>query len=120
MEFTLPYDNEMENAVLGSVITNEKYFESVEKYFTNKDVFYQTRAQMLWERISSMKKENKKVDTLTICATINSYDQEQGLSKWYITYCTNHPNISVMPEIYATTLYDKYLMRKLIVQTQKY
>ena len=59
MEFTLPYDNEMENAVLGSVITNEKYFESVEKYFTNKDVFYQTRAQMLWKRISSMKKENK-------------------------------------------------------------
>ena len=30
MEVTLPYDSEMENAVLGSIIQNEKYFDEGE------------------------------------------------------------------------------------------
>ena len=66
-----------------------------------------------------MKKDNTPIDTLTICSTINSKDQENGLTKWYITACTNPNNITVMPEMYASKLYEKYLMRKLIVQSQK-
>ena len=30
MELTLPYDYEMENSVLGSVISNEKKFDEIE------------------------------------------------------------------------------------------
>ena len=66
MELTLPYDYEMENSVLGSVISNEKKFDEIEKYFVNIDVFYQTKAQMLWKRILKMKKDNTPIDTLTI------------------------------------------------------
>ena len=119
MELTLPYDYEMENSVLGSIISNEEKFDEIEKYFINIDVFYQTKAQMLWKRIVQMKKENTPIDTLTICSTINSKDQENGLTKWYITSCTSPDNITVMPEMYASKLYEKYLMRKLIVQSQK-
>ena len=56
MELTLPYDYEMENAVLGSVISNVEKFDDVEKYFINIEVLYQTKAQLLWKRIMQMKK----------------------------------------------------------------
>jgi replicative DNA helicase len=117
MELTLPYDTEMENSVLGSIITRPENYGSIEKYFTNQDVFYQTKAQLLWKRLSKMKKDKEVIDMLTVCSSINSYDQDQGLTKWYISACTK--DCSVMPEIYANKLYEKYLMRKLIVKTQE-
>ena len=56
MEVTLPYDSEMENAVLGSIIQNEEYFDKVEKFFVNREVLYQKKAQLLWKKICQMKK----------------------------------------------------------------
>ena len=119
MEVTLPYDSEMENAVLGSIIQNEKYFDEVEKFFVNREVLYQTKAQLLWKKICQMKKAKTPIDILTLCSTISSQDQEKGLSKWYITSCTSDNGTTVMPGLYANKLYEKYLMRKLIVQAQE-
>ena len=118
MEVTLPYDSEMENAVLGSIIQNEEYFDKVEKFFVNREVLYQKKAQLLWKKICQMKKDKTPIDMLTLCSAISSQDQEQGLSKWYVTSCTSS-NVTVMPEMYANKLYEKYLMRKLIVQAQE-
>ena len=105
MELTLPYDSEMEDAVLGSIISNEEYFDKVEKFFVNKEVLYQTKAQLLWDKICQMKKEKTLIDTLTLCSSISSHDQNQGLTKWYIASCSSGNNMTVMPELYASKLY---------------
>ena len=62
----LPYDKKTEDVVLGSVIHNPEDYDSVAKFFTNKDVFYQPRAQLLWEKITEMKREGQHIDTLTV------------------------------------------------------
>ena len=66
MELTLPYDSETENAILGGVITNPSEYDSVSKYIINNDVFYQRKAQLLWEKITEMKRSNQHIDMLTV------------------------------------------------------
>ena len=70
METTLPYDIESEDVVLGSVIRNIEEYDRVAKYFTDRDVFYQNKAKLLWERITEMKRNGEKIDTLSVCSSV--------------------------------------------------
>ena len=56
MELNLPYDTETEDAILGGVISNPLEYDSVSKYIAGKDVFYQNKAQLLWKKITEMRK----------------------------------------------------------------
>ena len=64
MELTLPYDSETEDAILGAVIQNNEEYEAVSKYIPSIDVFYQTRAQLLWNKITKMRRDNKRVNSM--------------------------------------------------------
>jgi len=82
----LPYDKKTEDVVLGSVIHNPEDYDSVAKFFTNKDVFYQLRAQLLWKKLTEMKKEGQHIDTLTVCTSLSQedidllYEKMEGLN----------------------------------------
>ena len=82
MEMTLPYDIDSEDVVLGSVIYNIEEYDKVAKYFMDREVFYQDKARLLWERITEMKREGEHIDTLTVCSTINKQDSDEGLTKY--------------------------------------
>ena len=119
METALPYDAMTEDAVLGSVITNPGEYEAVARYFTNSEVFYQRKARLLWAKIRQMKRDNQKIDTVTICLAVTQKDIDKGLTKYYITGCTSGTCTKGMTELYANQLYEKYLMRKIIVKADE-
>ena len=69
MELTLPYDSDTEDSILGAVITNPSEYDSVSKYITNNQVFYQDKARLLWYKITEMKRANLRIDMLTVCSS---------------------------------------------------
>ena len=89
METTLPYDIDSEDVLLGSVIQNIEEYDKVSKYFRNKEVFYQEKAQLLWKRIVDLKRNGTHIDTLSVCSTITKKDSSRGLTKYYISGCTS-------------------------------
>ena len=119
MEDALPYDVMTENAVLGSVITNPGEYEAVARYFTDIEVFYQYKAKLLWKKIKQMKRDKQNIDTLTVCMSVTKEDVDNGLTKYYITGCTSETCAKGMTELYANQLYEKYLMRRIIVKADE-
>ena len=119
MEDALPYDVMTENAVLGSVITNPGEYEAVARYFTDIEVFYQYKAKLLWKKIKQMKRDKQNIDTLTVCMSVTKEDVDNGLTKYYITGCTSETCTKGMTELYANQLYEKYLMRRIIVKADE-
>ena len=118
MDSALPYDELTENAVLGCLIAYPDEYNKVSKYFIDPDVFYQKKAKLLWNRIKEMKHNGQYVDTLTVCTSVTKKDINQGLTKHYIVCCSTDDNIPLrsMTELYASKLYEKYLMRCIIIK----
>ena len=119
METTLPYDIESEDVVLGSVIHNIEEYDMVSRYFMDKDVFYQDKAKLLWDRITDMKRRGELIDTLSVCSSVTKKDASKGLTKYYITGCTGNTCSKGAAEYYANRVYDKYLLRRVIVESEK-
>ena len=119
MSDTLPYDKTTEDAVLGSVINNEGEYEAVSKYFTNIEVFYQDRAKLLWKKIKYMKSRNEIIDTRTVSMSLTKHDIDRGLTHYYVVGCTGDTCVKGMTELYASKLYDKFLMRQVIVKADE-
>ena len=109
MELTLPYDSETEDVVLGAVIHNKNEYEAVSRYIPNVEVFYQTRAQLLWNKITKMRRDDKHVDMLTVCSSLDKKDNNKGLTSYYVTKCTSDLPAKGMAEYYANKIYEKYL-----------
>ena len=119
MGITLPYDKTTEDVVLGSVISHEGEYEAVSKYFTNLEVFYQDRAKLLWKKIKAMKSRHEIVDTRTVSMSITQYDIDRGLTHYYVVSCTGDICTKGMAELYAKKLYDKFLMRQVVVKAEE-
>ena len=119
MENALPYDEVTENVVLGSVIANPEEYAEVARYFTDINVLYQNKARLLWRRIQEMSRNGQRIDTITVCASVTKKDIDRGLTKYYITGCTSESAIKGMAKFYANQLYEKYLMRKIIVKADE-
>ena len=116
---TLPYDKVTEDAVLGSVINNEGEYEAVAKYFSNIEVYYQERAKLLWKKIKYMKSKNEVIDTRTVTMSLTQYDINRGLNHYYVVGCTGDTCLKGMTELYAKKLYDKFLMRQVVVKAEE-
>ena len=119
METTLPYDTNSENTVLGAVMNNIEEYDKVSKYFFEEDVFYQKKAELLWCRIAEIKRKSERVDMLSICSTISKSDSEKGLTKYYVSGCYTNPCANGAAEFYAMKIYEKYLLRRVIVESEK-
>ena len=78
METTLPYDIESENVLLGSVIKDIEEYDKVVKYFSERDVFYQEKAMLLWKLVTDMKRKGEHIDTLSVCSKIGKKESEKG------------------------------------------
>ena len=115
----LPFDTEIEDSVLGSVILYGEEYDNVSKYFVNRNVFYQEKAYLLWKRISDMKRREQPIDTITICTSITKDDSSKGLTAYYISKCTSNVGAKGNASFYANKIYEKFLLRQIIVQTDK-
>ena len=111
----LQYDKELEDVVLGSAIVNEGEYEIISSYFVDKEVFYQTNAQLLWEKLVYLKNKGLDSDTMSICSSLSKKDTDRGLNAYYITGCTTNACVKGLTKTHASQLYEKYLLRKIIV-----
>ena len=119
MELNLPYDSETEDCILGTVIKNPTAYDSVSKYIINKDVFYQDKARKLWYKITELKRANQLIDMLSVCSALNAHDTKIGLTSYYVTKCTSNETAPGAAEFYANQIYEKYLLRRVIVYCEK-
>ena len=52
MDTTLPYDTNLEDSILGNIILSPQLHDEIAPYITDTEVFYQTKAQILWKKIT--------------------------------------------------------------------
>ena len=63
---------ELEKALLGCLITDGKYIDSVKQYIPEDDFFYSSFNQKVWKALDKLNKNNKKIDTITVCEEVVS------------------------------------------------
>ncbi len=119
MELTLPYDSSMENAVLGAIIRYPEEYDVVSKYFSNDEVFYQDKARLLWRKLKKIINQKEKVDMIAISSSLTKKEVNKGLTAYYITLCYGEAPAKGGTSYYATLLYEKYLLRQVIVSSEK-
>jgi len=108
-----------EDVVIGSLILNPSEYNAVAKYITELSVFSQKKAQSLWVKVGKMIRRGAHVDTLTVCSSITSDDMSRGITKGYVVDCTSNACALGMTEVYAQKIYEKYLLRKIINESDK-
>ena len=117
MDIILPYDENLEDQILGHVIMEPDLYDEIAPFITDLEVFYHTKARVLWTKLSNMRKNREHIDVVTVCSEITKNESNKGLTKFYVTYCIRDLGLSGNIKMYATKLYEKYLMRKVIVST---
>ena len=118
MDTILPCDENTEDAVLGAVITYPEVYDEVAPYFTETEVFYQKQARMLWKKISLMIRTKEEINLLSVAASITKDEASSGLTKFYVAQCTSNVGVKGMTHVRARRLFEKFLMRKVIVKSQ--
>ena len=113
-----PTAPEAEDCLLGLILTDPKYYRVAEQYIVSEDVFWQQQTKALWNIITSKVRENKVYDQITICSELSERDMENGLNPYYITGLTTMATSCGNAEEYAKVIYKKYLLRKLIHETE--
>ena len=114
-----PHDESLENALLSGVITYPEEYHKVETYISNGDSFYQQKAKRLWRLLGIMKRDGEDISMPTICASLSSRDENEGLSKYYVIDITNDAPLKGSIMSYARKLHEKYLLREVINATHK-
>ena len=119
MVLTLPYDSATEDAILGAVIMYPEEYETVTKFLSNDEVFYQDRARLLWKKIKRMTREKEKIDMVTVGSSLNDKEVKKGLTAHYVSCCYSAAAAKGAASYYANQLYEKYILRKVIVNSEE-
>ena len=119
MVLTLPYDSATEDAILGAVIMYPEEYETVTKFLSNDEVFYQDRARLLWKKLKRMTREKEKIDMVTVGSSLNDKEVKKGLTAHYVSCCYSAAPAKGAASYYANQLYEKYILRKVIVNSEE-
>jgi replicative DNA helicase len=109
----LPTAITAEEAVLGAIIDDNETYDLVSPYLKT-EIFYKNENKALWNKITSMKKGNRKIDMVTLCSALEKEDKEAGLDAYYITGLSGNATGSEWAIIYAKEVYEKYLLRLVV------
>ncbi len=119
MVLTLPYDSATEDAILGAVIMYPEEYETVTKFLSNDEVFYQDRARLLWKKLKRMIREKEKIDMVTVGSSLNDKEVKKGLTAHYVSCCYSAAPAKGAASFYANQLYEKYILRKVVVNSEE-
>ena len=115
----VPFDTNLENGVLGALILHPEVYPKIKDFLFTDEIFHQKRARMLWGKIKTMLYNNEFIDLNTVAATLTDDDMNNGLNHVYVVDCTMVTGVSASTPAYAKKLYEKYLLRRVIDETQK-
>ena len=105
------HSEESEQAVLGSILVDEKCFDLVKDWIPEEDVFYNLKHKEIWKAISELKKENIPVDFVNVSSKI------RGIT-YYLTGLVDKVPTTANVSSYARQLNEDWLRRKLVKQSQ--
>ena len=111
-EALMIHSKEAEQAVIGSVLIDEKGYELIKDWIPEKEVFYELRHQKIWEIIIALKRENIPVDFVNVSAKID------GIT-YYLTGLIDKVPTTANIESYARQLNSDWLRRKLVKQSEQ-
>ena len=108
---------ELEQALLGCLITDSEYVDSVKQYISNEDFFYSPFNQKVWKAIDKLYKSNQNIDLVTVSEEVGK--NEEGYSVSYeITGFLDRVTSPSSSIEYAKRLHSYYLRR--VLHSQMY
>ena len=119
MNTFVPFDTNLENGVLGALILTPEVYPKIRDFLSTDEVFHQKKSRMLWKKLKSMLDKEEFIDLNTVTATLTDEDINKGLNHIYVVDCTMATGASSYAPAYARKLYEKYLLRRVVEETQK-
>ena len=119
MKEMMPCDTNLENSVLGALIQTPEVYPKIRDYIIDDNLFYQKKARILWRKLKKMLNKKELVDLTTVSTTLSDDEISEGCTHIYVVDCSMVAGLSSSAEVYTKKLYEKYLMRRVIDETNK-
>ena len=112
----LPRSEEAEIYVLSHLIQSPEAYDKLSSYLF-EDVFYDNKNKKLFKLIKYMISENETLDKVTVCGRLSEDDKNYGLDAHFVMGLPYDSITSYSGESYAKQVYQKYLLRSVILKT---
>lgn len=114
MDRMAPHSVEAEEAVLGSVLLDERAWFQIAGLL-NADDFFIVRNGWVWEAMSRIKRRGEQIDNITVAEELRQQERLEGVGgPAYITYLINHTPSSIYTETYAGMVERSAIRRRLL------
>lgn len=111
---TLPFENELEQSILGSIIVDNGIYAIISKDFS-ENLFYESKNKLIAETIIYLHRFNIPIDLLTICQELTKTNRiADAGGAYYISTLTNKALSSANIEYHLKILQQKSLERNLV------
>lgn len=110
-----PQAIDMEKAVLGAALIDEKGLDVLFEIVKDKEAFYDTKHRLIYSAIYNLFATNKPVDLLTVTEELTSMGKlEAAGSMYYVIELTEGVSSSAHIDFHARIIMQKYISRKII------
>ncbi|WP_236824053.1 replicative DNA helicase [Bisgaardia hudsonensis] len=111
---TPPHSIEAEQAVIGSLLLSDSYWDAVSDILIPED-FYSFEHKMIYQEIASLFAQNKAVDLLTLDNALKSKELDEKVGGFAYLAELHHNTTSAANVVaYANIVRDKAILRELI------
>ena len=107
---------ELEKALLGCLISDSDYIDSIKQYIPEDDFFYSSFNKDVWNALSKLHKKNSKIDLITICEEVGNNSSVGSNAKYEISGFLDSVVSPASSVDYAKRLHAYYLRRILFNQ----
>lgn len=114
-----PYSQEIEEAVLGALLTNPAAWHTVSRFLCGED-FFLLRHQWIWRAIERIAGRGEDYDFLTVAEELKAIGQyEDAGGQAYLLQLVNNTPSSAMVEVYGKVVQRAALRRKLLIAAEE-
>jgi replicative DNA helicase len=119
MKQVAPHNLEAERLILGQALVDNTVIDQISQYIPEEQVFYNTGHQDIWKCILSLHREGATViDPITIMSQMPEKTNLESPG-YYLTGLMENVVSTSNAEHYAKLVYEKWLIRKVIVKSKK-
>lgn len=108
-----------EKAILGNILLDEDNYDKVAPYFKEEGVIEYQECKMLWNKLTELKSMKTPIDLISVCNALTKEDRLMGLTADFIVECSETESVEARTEDYASQLYEKFLLRKVVDKSKE-
>ena len=116
----MPNSIEAEDALLGSILRDDKCFDKSKKFITTTKMFYSDVHKRIYNIMNKLHHDSKSIDPVSVCSMITANDKKvyPVLDAYFITGLLDH-GITSKHDSYAQIVAEKFYQRELIKESQE-